>query len=188
DRPTSANFEILTLGADGDPERAAAVLGARSDVEYAQPRYRVRKAFRPNDPFYDDQWNFPALDMERAWDIQPGSTAEVVVAVLDTGVAFKTGTFRYNSAFPFRLDAGGPVYPALGIVDVPFAAAPELGEPSRFVAPYDFIWDDGEPVDLDGHGTHVAGTVGQLTNNSLGVAGMAFNVRLMPVKVLDDVW
>lgn len=188
DRPSSANFEILTLEADADPERAAAALRLRADVEYAQPRYRVRKAFRPNDPFYEDQWNFPALDMERAWDIQPGATSEVVVAVLDTGAAFRTATFRYNSRFPFRLTNGGAVYPALGIVDVPFAAAPELGDPSRFVAPRDFIWDDDEPVDLDGHGTHVAGTVGQLTNNAVGVAGMAFNVRLMPVKVLDEVW
>ncbi len=188
DRPSWANFEVLTLAAGDDPERASAELGARADVEYAQPRYRVRKQLRPNDPLYPDQWNFPALDMERAWDIQPGATAEVVVAVLDTGMAFRSGTFRYISRFPFRLESGGPVYPALGVVDVPFAAAPELGESSRFVAPHDFIWNDTEPVDLDGHGTHVSGTIGQLTNNSVGVAGMAFNVRLMPVKVIDDVW
>jgi len=111
-----------------------------------------------------------------------------VVAVLDTGVALKTATFRYNSRFAFRLSPNGPIYPALGIVDVPFAAAPELGDSSRFVAPRDFIWDDNDPVDLDGHGTHVSGTVGQLTNNGVGVAGMAFNVRLMPVKVIAETW
>jgi serine protease len=44
------------------------------------------------------------------------------------------------------------------------------------------------PLDLDGHGTHVAGTVGQLTNNNVGGAGVAFNVRLMPVKVLSGFW
>ena len=84
----------------------------------------------------------------------------------------------------------GPLYPALGVVDVPFAAAPELGETgsTRFVAPRDFIWDDELPVDLDGHGTHVAGTIGQLTNNGVGVAGMAYNVRIMPVKVIQGVW
>ena len=59
---------------------------------------------------------------------------------------------------------------------------------ARFVAPRDFIWNDDAPVDLDGHGTHVAGTIGQLTNNGLGVAGMAFNVRLMPVKVIGGEW
>ena len=73
-------------------------------------------------------------------------------------------------------------------MSVPFAAAPELGASSRFVAPRDFIWNDNDPVDLAGHGTHVAGTIGQLTNNGVGVAGVAFNVRLMPVKVLADQW
>jgi serine protease len=56
------------------------------------------------------------------------------------------------------------------------------------VAPRDFIWDTTTPFDLDGHGTHVAGTIGQLTNNSVGVAGMAFNVRIMPVKVIAGMW
>jgi serine protease len=124
--------------------------------------------------------------MERAWDIQPQAGSEVVVAVLDTGVAFRTVTLQYT-ADSFQLTAGGPEYPALGSVDVPFAVAPELGD-AKFVSPWDFIWDDDLPVDLDGHGTHVSGTIGQLTNNGVGVAGMAYNVRIMPVKVLDDVW
>jgi serine protease len=88
----------------------------------------------------------------------------------------------------FGIPGTGITFPSLGVVDVPFAAAPELGGPERFVAPYDFIWDDPEALDMDGHGTHVAGTIGQLTNNNVGVAGMAFNVRLMPVKVVDGDW
>jgi serine protease len=86
------------------------------------------------------------------------------------------------------VQSGSRRYPALGRVVIPFAAAPELAGPNRFVAPRDFIWNDTFPVDLDGHGTHVAGTIGQLTNNNVGVAGMAFNVRLMPVKVIDGDW
>jgi serine protease len=139
---------------------------------------------------YASQWHFPAIDMERAWDIQPGATSDIIVAVLDSGMAFRSITVRYNARFPFRLTPNGPVYPALGLVDVPFAAAPELGVSgsSRFVAPRDFIWNDNMPVDLDGHGTHVAGTIGQLTNNNNGVAGMAYNVRLMPVKIIQGLW
>jgi serine protease len=188
ERPTWADFDVLAIDPDADPDRVADALRQRADVEYAQPRYLNHTMFRPNDPLYTNQWNFPAIDMERAWDIQPGATSDVIVAVLDSGVAFETATFVYNSRFAFRLTPGGPVYPALGVVSVPFAAAPELGPSSRFVAPRDFIWDDADPVDLDGHGTHVAGTVGQLTNNNLGVAGMAFNVRIMPVKVIDGEW
>jgi hypothetical protein len=71
---------------------------------------------------------------------------------------------------------------------VPFAPAPDLARENRFVAPWDFIWGDAEPIDLDGHGTHVAGTIGQLTKNGIGAAGMAFNARLMPIKVIAGDW
>lgn len=190
DRSRWADFDVIGIPDSADPEAAAAALRTRPDVEYAQPRYRNHAMSRPNDPLYSNQWNFPAIDMERAWDIQPGATTDIIVAVLDSGVAFQSATYRYNSRFPFRLTPGGPVYPALGLVDVPFAAAPELGPSgsTRFVTPRDFIWDDDIPVDLDGHGTHVSGTIGQLTNNGLGVAGMAYNVRIMPVKIIQGVW
>jgi serine protease len=187
-RPSYADFDIMEIPADADPEAVAAALNARPDVEYAQPRYRNHPMQRrPNDPLYDRQWNFPAIDMERAWEIQPEAGSQITVAVLDSGVAFRTITLLYNMRTPVRITPGGPLFPALGLVEVPFAVAPELGE-SKFVAPYDFIWDDDLPVDFDGHGTHVAGTIGQLTNNNVGVAGMAYNVRIMPVKVLDEVW
>ena len=189
-RSSWADFDIVDLPMDSDVEAAAATLRARSDVEYAQPRYLNHAMSRPNDPLYTNQWNFPAIDMERAWDIQPGATSDIIVAVLDSGVAYRTITLRYDSKFPFRITDNGRLYPALGSVDVPFAAAPELGTSgsTRFVSPRDFIWDDDRPVDLDSHGTHVTGTIGQLTNNSVGVAGMAYNVRIMPVKIIQGVW
>jgi len=87
----------------------------------------------------------------------------------------------------FRND-NGVLYPPLGDLTLNFVLAPELGPASRFVAPRDFIWNDTAPLDLDGHGTHVSGTVGQLTNNSAGMAGVAFNVKIMPVKVIDSTW
>jgi serine protease len=186
-QPSFANFEIMTIPATEDPEVAAARLRERPDVEYAQPRYRNYPMIRPNDPLYDRQWNFPLLDMERAWDIQPTAGSNVTVAVLDTGVAFRTATVRYVSRFAWRETPTSPVFPPLGVVDVPFAVAPELGD-AKFVSPRDFIWDDTLPFDLDGHGTHVSGTIGQLTNNSVGVVGMAFNVKIMPVKVIDEIW
>jgi serine protease len=181
-RPLSfANFDIVSIDAAADPESVASRLDAQPDVEYAQARYHVHPAFVPNDPFYARQWNYPAIDMERAWDINQGATPSVIVAVLDTGVAFRSGLLRFN-ARAFR------GLPALGPVSVPFAAAPDLGSADRFVAPRDFIWDDVNPLDLDGHGTHVSGTIGQLTNNGVGAAGMAFNVRIMPVKVVASDW
>jgi len=185
--PSDADFDIIAIAADADPEAAAERLEAQPDVAYAQARYRVYPRLVPNDPLYSRQWNYPAIDMERAWDINPGATPAITVAVLDSGVAFRAGIMRYQTR-PFRLAPNGALFPSLGTIDVPFAAAPDLVGPDRFVAPRDFIWDTTTPFDLDGHGTHVAGTIGQLTNNGVGTAGIAFNVRIMPVKVIAGTW
>jgi serine protease len=185
DTPRHANFSVLRLREDANPEAVARQLGGRGDVEYAQAAYRVRTRLRPNDPLYNLQWNLPAIDMERAWDINNGGRSSTVVAVLDTGVAFRSGVFRFTAS-PVLID--GVPFPALGPLDVPFATPPDLGGGDRFVSPRDFIWDDELPFDLDGHGTHVSGTIAQATNNATGVAGVAFNVRIMPVKVLEGEW
>ncbi|MGE3340185.1 MAG: S8 family serine peptidase [Alphaproteobacteria bacterium] len=176
-----SDFEVVHLPPGSDPEAVATALAARPDIDWAQPRYRVQPQFVPNDPLYPRQWNFQAIDMERAWDINRGASSQIVVAVLDSGMAYRNATVRFTGRTL-------PPFPALGRVDVPFAAAPELGGPDRFVAPRDFIWNTDTPLDMDGHGTHIAGTIGQVTNNGAGVAGMAFNVRLMPVKVIDGDW
>jgi serine protease len=170
-----ASFDIVNIDPAVDPEQVARRIAGQPDVAYAQARYLVHPMFVPNDPLYSQQWNFPAIDMERAWDINPGATPSITVAVLDSGVAFRSGMFTYTSR-------------RFGTIDIPFAAAPDLGGPDRFVAPRDFIWDTENPLDLDGHGTHVAGTLGQLTGNAVGVAGMAFNVKIMPVKVIAGDW
>jgi serine protease len=185
-----ANFDVIELDPSEDPEAAARRFAARPDVEYAQAAYRFHPYFVPNDPLYSLQWNMRSIDMERAWDIQPGASPSIVVAVLDTGIAYTNQIVTFNAnAFRVPLPDGTSIqYPALGVIDVPFAAAPELAGANRFVAPRDFIWDDMTPVDLENHGTHVSGTIGQLTNNAVGTVGVAFNVRLMPVKVIDGIW
>jgi len=184
--PPYSDFDIVTIAATADPELAARAFAAQPDVEYAQARYRMHPMFVPNDPLYSMQWNYPAIDMEHAWDVNPGASSSVIVAVLDSGLAFRNQVVRFN--IPAWGLTDGTRFPALGPTDIPFAAAPDLGGTDRFVSPRDFIWDDANPVDLDGHGTHVSGTIGQSTNNGIGVAGMAFNVRIMPVKVISSLW
>ena len=183
--PRFANFDVLTMVPGDDPAVVARTLSERADVEYAQPSFLRQPQFVPDDPLFPQQSTMSAIDMQRAWDINRGSTDSVIVAVIDSGAAFEDAAIQFEAG-AFTL--GGQSYPALGEISVPFAAAPELGPPDRFVAPFDFIWLDDHPVDFTGHGTHVTGTVGQLTNNSLGVAGVAFNVRIMPLKVLGDWW
>jgi serine protease len=206
-RTATENFDIVEIDPALDAEAAARAFASRPDVEYAQAAYRVYPRFVPNDGFYAQfQWNLMAINMERAWDIQPSAGSEITVAVLDSGVAFTSATSQFFGA-PFSVDEDGNVgppgsgeteYPGLGSVTLQFVAASELQPASRFVAPHDFIWNDALPLDLDGHGTHVSGTIGQLTNNAAnglgdvanagGTAGIAFNVKLMPVKVISTAW
>ncbi|HUK36793.1 MAG TPA: S8 family serine peptidase [Vicinamibacterales bacterium] len=187
ERPSYANFDVVPIDPAADAEAMAGTFRQRPEVEYAQPAYRVHATFVPNDPFYSQvQWNFPLIDLERAWDIQMAAGSSVVVAVLDSGVAFENKVIEFTGQ-PF-VDPTGVAHPGLGTVAIPFAAAPDLFTPGRFVAPYDFIWNDAHPVDLHLHGTHVAGTIGELTNNLADVAGIAFNAKLMPVKVIGTEW
>ncbi|MBU4193794.1 MAG: S8 family serine peptidase, partial [Actinobacteria bacterium] len=151
-------FEGLPL------ESALEVLRSSALVAYAEPNFIRSADFEPDDTDYDMQWNLndPVKDadinMPAAWDIEQGDNG-VVIAVLDTGVAYRTG--------------GG------------YMQASDLAE-TKFVQGYDFINSDKYADDDNGHGTHVCGTVAQSTNNGIGVAGVAFDCGVMPVKVLDN--
>jgi serine protease len=189
-RPSYADFDVVLINPSEDAEEVAAALRDRRDVQYAQAAYRVHPTFVPNDPRYKElQWNLPLVNLERAWDIQPAAGSTTTVAVLDTGVAYRDVTITVNiPAFTNE----NVRYPPLGRSVVPYAAAPQLvgaGNTGRIVAPFDVISNGvNPPLDFDGHGTHVSGTVGQLTNDGFSVAGVAFNVKLMPVKVLSSFW
>jgi serine protease len=204
-RAAFQDFDVVDIDPALDPEQAAQAFRARPEVEYAQASYRVHPQFVPNDGFYPVQWNLPLINMESAWDIQPAAGSTITVAVLDTGIAYTSATAQFRaSAFSFDADGNvvaptaPTVYPALGDLTLQFVAATELGPSTRFVSPRDFIWNDNLPLDLSGHGTHVSGTIGQLTNNRTGgtgdvanhggTAGVAFNVKLMPVKIVSTEW
>jgi len=136
EQPSYANFEIVHIDPSADAEEAARALAARPDVEYAQAAYRVHTEFVPNDPDYGKQWNLPDIDLERAWDIQPAAGSDIIVAVVDTGVAYTNVTMRYHAS-AFRLN--GVTYPSLGDLTLTYVVASDIGQSSRFVAPRIFI-------------------------------------------------
>jgi serine protease len=190
ERPSYADFDIVQIDPSEDVEAVAAVLRRRPEVQFAQPAYRKHSTLVPNDPLYASlQWNLPMINLEKAWDIQPLAGSSVIVAVIDTGMAYANATITANIP-AFRDDLGNR-YPALGVVTIPYSSAPQLvgaGNAGRIVSPFDFVSNTATPFDFDGHGTHVSGTIGQLTNDGIGTAGVAFNVKLMPLKALASDW
>ncbi len=171
-----SDFSVLDVPLDADVPALAAALAARPEVEYAEPDALHHPEVTPTDPSFPRQWNMRAMNLERAWDINDGAR-DVVVAVIDTGLAMANDVLRFPRFFNGRLQ----------IVDVPFARSTDIVSTNRLVAPYDFTYDDDQPYDMDGHGTHVTGTVGQLANTESGI-GVAYNARIMPLKVCFGEW
>jgi len=166
-----------------DPVRASETLQRQPEVLYAQPNFiRPRKAV-PNDANYTQQWHFEAINLPRAWDINPGGRAEVVVAVIDSGLTTTTNTFT------FRIWTGSNFQ----LFSVPFAHIVDF-EHTRVRQSRDFLFrwvtPTGETLvfDADGHGSHVAGTISQQTNNQFGFAGVAYATTLLPLKVCFSYW
>lgn len=170
------DFTYVDMPLEVDVEAAAAALAARPEVEYAEPDAIHRMQATPADPSFPRQWHMRAMNLERAWDINDGAR-DVVVAVIDSGLAMANDVLRFPRFFGGRLQ----------VIDVPFARATDIASPGRLVAPYDFFYDDDLPYDMDGHGTHVTGTVAQLSNGESGV-GVAYNARVMPLKVCIGEW
>ncbi len=149
-------YKYIAIPSNKTVEEMVAEYSADPNVLFAEPNYIYTSYMVPNDPYYGYQWHMPMINMEQAWDQNTGTG--VIVAILDAGVAYED-------------------------YDV-YAQAPDLAQ-TNFVQGYDFINNDTHPNDDNGHGTHVAGTIAQSTNNNLGVTGIAYNCSIMPVKVLD---
>lgn len=127
-----------------------------SDMEIRAPIVEPTHEGFPNDPQYKFQWHLRQIGMPEAWKLADGNG--VIVAVLDTGVGYE----NHNK----------------------FHLLPDL-KGIEFVKPYDFVSNSKHANDDHGHGSHVTGTIAQVTNNGIGVAGVARNVRIMPLKVLS---
>ena len=165
---------VLRIRDGGSVAGTVRELERRPGVAAAAPNYVARTGFVPNDPGFGDtpggwagvQWNLdgPAgVNASAAWAnlIAAGRDGGrgVTVAVLDTGVAYADrGRFRRS---------------------------PDLS-PRRLVRGYDFVGRDPYPNDHNGHGTHVASTIGEIANNEVGLTGLAYGASIMPIRVLNQ--
>ncbi len=148
--------------AAGRYERQPGVLGAGPNGELHALAFPDGTT-PPNDPYFAPyQWNLWGIGAVAAWGRTQGAGAKV--AIVDTGVAFE----NYGKTYKLAPDLADSSY-------VKFDAEHD----------YDYVNNDAHANDDNGHGTHVAGTVAGSTNNRLGVAGLAFRVQVLPIKVLN---
>jgi serine protease len=145
-------------------------LEARADVEFAQPNYLYYPMAVPNDANYASQWHYPAINLPQAWDLTTGAGSPVI-AVIDTGKtnhpdlsARWVGGYDFISSRSAAKDGNGRDSDATDVGDGGICSGYN----------YPNSW----------HGTHVAGTVGASSNNGVGVAGVNWNARILPVRVL----
>jgi subtilisin family serine protease len=172
--------ELLDLPADTGVEGAVAAAESLPDVLYAEPNYAYEMTASPNDPMFDEMWSLgltasdgvnSGIGTPRVWNLTTGSP-NVTVGVVDTGIDGAhqdlSGNMWTNSA---EIGGNGVDDDGNGMIDD--------------TRGWDFVNDDNDPNDENGHGTHVAGTIGARGNNASGVTGVSWDVRLMPLRVLD---
>ena len=137
-------------------------------VEFAEPNYLAYTTFIPNDPRYHEQWAHQNTQAEMGWDLEQGDT-NVTIAIIDTGVDY-THQDLHENIYPEMYD-----FVEINIVDYENAGL-------NLVAGEDYLFEDSDPMDFNGHGTHCAGIAAARGNNEIGIAGVNLFSNIMAVR------
>jgi len=176
------NLELVTLPKGVSVQGAIQNYMTDPNVEYAEPNYALCASTVPNDTYFRNQWALhndgtyaggtagADIKAPSAWDITTGSSS-IVIAVLDTGIDYTHEDLSNNiwqnpgesNCFNGLDDDGN------GFIDD--------------CKGWNFVNDSNDPMDDEGHGTHVAGIIGAVGNNLNGISGLMWNVKLMPLKI-----
>jgi subtilisin family serine protease len=173
----AGNWSQIKLNSGQSVDQMVINYKKNPNVQSVQPNYIYRIKAVPNDPSYGQLWalknsgqsitnaiyttnnpgvNTRDMSLEAAWN-QITDCSSVIVAIMDTGI-------RYT-----HNDLAANMWTVAGF--------PNHG--------FNFVANNGDPMDDNGHGTHVAGTIGAVGNNAVGGTGVCWNVKLMAVKILD---
>ena len=156
-----------------DPQSAIAELQKDPDVEAVQPNFYYHLAATPNDPMWSNSalYGLTKISAPAAWDTTTGSPS-VVVANIDTGMRYTHEDLAANMwTNPGEIQGNGVDDDGNGFADDYYG--------------YDFFYNDPDPLDEHGHGTHTGGTIGAVGNNGVGVVGVSWNVKVMAIKIFS---
>ncbi|VAX25752.1 hypothetical protein MNBD_IGNAVI01-1258 [hydrothermal vent metagenome] len=180
------NVFVFETDGSADIQKIVNELNQDPGVEYAEPVYLSKIESEPNDPLYPQQYHFPQISAPAAWDIQASST-DVIIGVIDTGVDWDHEDLADNiwsnsGEIPDNgIDDDGNGY----IDDVrgwDFVQGVTGTKDWQSAPDEDGDTTDNNPMDYNGHGTHVAGIAGAVTNNGIGVASASGGAQIMPLR------
>jgi len=188
-------FVLKTLNEQENIQMLIEQIKNNPNVEYAEPNYifsidnfemgdiitaeeaskmEVSSVIDVNDPLYSSQINITSTNIDDVWNQYTTGDGSQVIAILDTGVDYThpdlaaniwSNIAEVNGVAGYDDDGNGYIDDFRG---------------------WDFINNDNAPLDDNMHGTHVAGIAGAVGNNGIGIAGAAWNVKLMPIKVFQS--
>ncbi|MCB5284125.1 MAG: S8 family serine peptidase [Candidatus Cloacimonetes bacterium] len=179
-------YFLVDLALEPDWQALRGEMPSFPGIEYIQPNYLSSFHIEPNDPLYPEQFHTVVANPQ-AWNYSTGSS-QVVVGIIDSGCLINHPDLSAN----IYINAGED--PALGLHDNgidddgngyiddwcgwDFSDAPELSD----TAVGDYLDQDNDVEDENFHGTHVSGIVGAVGNNGIGVSGVCWNVKIMPIR------
>lgn len=171
-----SNIYKLVLSENTDVLNAAEAYSKNSNIEYAEPNYIYRTCNIPNDPYFSYQWalnqsNDFDVDAPEAWDIETGNP-DITIAIIDSGVDY------------LHPDLSANIW--INDDEIIDGADSDLNAFVDDTIGWDFCNNDNDPLDDNGHGTHCAGIASAVTNNSEGIAGLCWNCKIMPLKIINE--
>ncbi|HNY01932.1 MAG TPA: S8 family serine peptidase [Bacteroidales bacterium] len=187
ERPSLHNIYRLKTGDPGAMFHAIKALAGDPNVIFAEPNYLLSidgtapalppgtsssPASLPNDPLYSQQTYIPAIHADAVWDSVNGKDSTQIIAILDTGIDWLHPDLSPNLWInPGEIPGNGIDDDGNGYVDD--------------VRGWDFVYHENNPMDDNGHGTHVAGIAAARGNNNIGITGVSPRARIMAVKVFQ---